>query len=116
MLHKSKLKDLPYLTLVSGNFIVVIFLWLLAIWRYRISADFISLHYTIYFGLDRFGPKIDLFLFPTLGTVILVLNIIIARMVIEDNRLWQLILFGLTLAMQIILFISFVLSILKAMS
>ena len=45
--------------------------------NFKISADFIPLHYTLYFGFDRFGPKFDLFLFPTLSSLIFTINTVV---------------------------------------
>lgn len=91
-------------------------LWFIAGWRFSVSEDFVPLHYTIYFGLDRFGPKYDLFLFPTLGTVILAVNMLVARSAFFGNKLWQAVLGGLTFLMEMILLVSLVLAVLKGLS
>lgn len=91
-------------------------IWFVAIWRFGVSEDFVPLHYTIYFGLDRFGPKHDLFLFPVLGTVVLAMNMAVSRMVFWGNALWQGILMGLTFLMEMILLTSLVLAVLKGLS
>lgn len=116
MLKNTKLGSYYYSILIGLNILVVFVLWFFAIWRYQVSSNFVSLHYTVYFGLDRFGPKFDLFLFPTLGTVILILNLIISRIVLADSKLWQTIFIGLTFLMQLTLLVSFILSILKELS
>ena len=91
-------------------------LWFIAVWRFGVSEDFIPLHYTGYFGLDRFGPKYDLFLFPSLGTVILAVNVLVSRSVFKSSRLWQGILMGLSFLMELILLVSLVLAVLKGLS
>lgn len=95
---------------------VLALLWFVALWRFGVSEDFVPLHYTIYFGLDRFGPKYDLFLFPTLGTVIFAVNVLVAYRVFFGNKLWQAVLMGLTAVMELILLTSFVLAVLKGLS
>jgi len=91
-------------------------LWFIAGWRFSVSEDFVPLHYTIYFGLDRFGPKYDLFLFPTLGTVIFAVNMLVAASVFFGQRLWQGTMMGLTFLMEMILLVSLVLAVLKGIS
>ncbi|MEK7189207.1 MAG: hypothetical protein AAB671_01760 [Patescibacteria group bacterium] len=91
-------------------------LWFVAAWRFSVSEDFVPLHYTIYFGLDRFGPKYDLFLFPTLGAVILAVNLMVARTAFLASRLWQAVLMGLTFLMELVLLVSLVLAVLKGLS
>ncbi|MEK7164542.1 MAG: hypothetical protein AAB779_01205, partial [Patescibacteria group bacterium] len=63
------------------------FLWFFSVWRWRLSPDFIPLHYTVYFGFDRFGPKSDIFLFPTLGSVLLGLNWLVVGVLFRRNSL-----------------------------
>ncbi|MBU2575549.1 hypothetical protein KKF64_00420 [Patescibacteria group bacterium] len=116
MFKEKRIESCYYPILIGSSILIVLILWFFAIWRYQVSADFVPLHYTIYFGLDRFGPKFDLFLFPTLGTVILILNLIISRIVLEDSKLWQTIFVGLTFLMQLTLLTSFILSVLKGLS
>ncbi|MFH1098964.1 MAG: hypothetical protein V1723_03530 [Candidatus Uhrbacteria bacterium] len=47
----------------------------------RVGNEFI-LHYTTVFGIDAVGPWADLFRLPAFGTVLLVANTIIARLLI----------------------------------
>lgn len=116
MIIQPRSQNLSIKILTGLGIFILAILWIFAFWRYRISSDFVPLHYTIYFGLDRFGPKYDLFLFPSFGTVILVLNIFISRIVFADNRLWKGIALGLTFMMELILLASLVLVVLKDLS
>lgn len=116
MLIQSRFQNLGIKILASFAIFIAVILWIFAFWRYRISSDFVPLHYTVYFGLDRFGPKYDLFLFPSFGTIILILNIFISRIVFEDNRLWKAVILGLTFMMELILLVSLVLVVLKDLS
>ena len=102
--------------LLCLNIFIFVFLWFVAVWIFNISEDFIPLHYTLYFGFDRFGPKFDLFLFPTLSSLIFGINTAISCSVLKKSKLWQGIMLGLTFLLQLTLFISLVLSILKAAS
>ena len=52
---------------------------------------FIPLHYNIYLGIDRFGPWYNVFIFPVLGFVFLVLNLSLASQLSEfENRAFRL--------------------------
>ncbi|MBI4122454.1 MAG: hypothetical protein HY462_00485 [Parcubacteria group bacterium] len=102
-------------TLFALSALVLGFVWFLAVWRWRLAADFIPLHYTIYFGLDRFGPKSDLALFPALGSVIFGVNAVLAEKLFAKNQFGRLALLALTLLLVAVLLASFVLIILKTL-
>ncbi len=102
-------------TFISINILVLCVTWLISVWRFQVSPNFIPLHYTIYFGFDRFGPKYDLFLFPVLGTIILATNIIIMRALFKNNRLWRGLILWLTILMELILLTSLTLALLKSL-
>lgn len=101
--------------LALSALLVLAWLWFFTLWRYRLSPDFIPLHYTVYFGFDRFGPKYDIFLFPTLGTFILGLNGWIAHILFRRNALWQGLWWGVTVLQEIILFLSLMLVVFKSL-
>ena len=92
---------------------VVGFLWFLAVWRWRLSADFIPLHYTIYFGLDRFGPKSDLALFPVLGSVVFGVNAFLTWRLFPENQFARTVLLSFSALLLGALLVSFILIILK---
>ena len=100
------------ITLLGGNILALASNWFISFWRYNISPEYIPLHYTVYFGFDRFGPRSDIFLFATLGTVIFIVNDIVAIFLFKENQLWRRVFLGLTLFMQIILLVSMILVIL----
>ncbi|PIQ78972.1 MAG: hypothetical protein CO042_01270 [Parcubacteria group bacterium CG_4_9_14_0_2_um_filter_41_8] len=116
MFRQKRIENYAYSALISANILIAVLLWFFSIWRFGVSQDFVSLHYTVYFGLDRFGPRHDLFLFPLLGTVILILNLAVARYVLEDSKLWKVILVSLTFLMQACLLSSLILTTLKELS
>jgi len=113
---KKFLNNKILFVLLFLNIFVFIFLWFVSAWRFNISEDFIPLHYTLYFGFDRFGPKFDLFLFPTMSSLIFGINTAISYSVLKKSKLWQGIILGITFLLQLTLLTSLVLSILKAAS
>ncbi|MAG28682.1 hypothetical protein CL632_00850 [bacterium] len=116
-MNLGKRNSLIYLYILFGASLFVLFvIWFIVVWRFQASESFIPLHYTIYFGFDRFGPKFDLFLFPTLGSIIMIVNSAISKLVLKDNKLWQGVLLGLTLLMELILLVSLMLALLKSLS
>ncbi|MDP1709965.1 MAG: hypothetical protein Q8L21_03695 [Candidatus Komeilibacteria bacterium] len=110
-LHSGKISKL----LALGAIFSLIFLWLFSVWRVYLSPDFIPLHYTVYFGFDRFGPRSDIFLFPTLGTVILGLNLAVSLTLFRQSGLWRGLFLGITLILELILLISLMLVIFKSL-
>ena len=113
MLQKLGISSKPALILILANLFLLAILWAFTIWRWRISPDFIPLHYTVFFGFDRFGPKYDIFLFPTLATVLVAVNGAVARELFSGHRLWQSLWLVLTLFLQMSLVLSLVLTVLK---
>lgn len=89
--------------LIVANIATALVNWGLSAWRYRLSPDYIPLHYTVYFGFDRFGPRLDIFLFAALATIILGINFFILKEVLAKFEFWSLIFLGLTLFLQIVL-------------
>jgi len=116
MAQKNILSRYSVVFLLFSNILVLASNWSFAVWRFRISENFIPIHYTIYFGFDRFGPKFDIFLFPTLGAFIFIVNILIYKRLFADNALWKGIFIGLTFLFELILFFALVLSVLKSVS
>jgi len=91
-------------------------IWFVAIWRWAISSDFIPLHYTVYFGFDRFGPRFDLFLYPVLATAIAGANASILIGFYRRERFVTRYLLVATILLELFLGLGFLLSVLKAIS
>jgi len=116
MFQKNAFKKFPVIFLIFANAIVLGLNWFIAAWRFGVSEEFIPLHYTIYFGVDRFGPRFDIFLFPTLGLTLFAVNILIYKILFNKNALWQGVFMGLTFLFELILLSALILSVLKSVS
>lgn len=101
---------------MSANCLFLFINWGFSFWRYALSPDFIPLHYNIYFGFDRFGPRGDIFLFPSLATVVLLVNLLIVGRVFGRDNFWTLVFLGLTLFLQAVFLGSLLLVTLKNIS
>lgn len=113
MLQKLGISSRAALILAGANLFLLIIIWAFTVWRWRISPDFIPLHYTVFFGFDRFGPKSDIFLFPALATVLLGVNGAVGRELFSGHQLWQSLFLFLTLLLQLSLALSLLLVVLK---
>jgi len=102
--------------LFAFSIFVLLFLWFISFWRYCFSEAFIPLHYSVFFGFDRFGPRSDIFLFPVLGTIIAFTNTAVARFALAENRLWQGATYALTLFFELLLTASLLLVVLRTFS
>ena len=91
-------------------------LWVFSVWRFYLSPDYIPLHYTVYFGFDRFGPRYDVFLFATIGTIILVVNAAVGAAMFKEHPLWQALWWAKTTLLEVILMAAIVLAVLKSFS
>jgi len=98
------------------SFLGLALLWVFTIWRYRISPDYIPLHYTVYFGFDRFGPRYDLFLFAAISAIILAVNAAVGAVMFKNHSLWQALWWALTALLEVILMAALVLAVLKSLS
>ncbi len=105
-----------YKILLGSTVFVHIATWLFAGWRYQLSDAFVPLHYTIYFGFDRFGPRIDLFLFPLISFVIVLTNSIVSHIVLRDQQVWKVIFMSITLLMVLFILLALLLVVLKDLS
>jgi len=104
------------IVLVSVVVLILGASWFIGVWRWAISPEFIPLHYSVYFGFDRFGPRFDLFLYPVLGTVIALTNIVIMLRLFEDSVIGRRVILTATVIFEIFLFVGFLLTILKTLS
>lgn len=70
--------------------------WIVTARSYNPTEDFVPLHYTIYFGIDLFGPWQYLFTFAAWGTVILLVNTVIASLIVRRHQALALLFTGVT--------------------
>ena len=89
--------------LTASNIAALAVNWALSVWRYLLSPDYIPLHYTVYFGFDRFGPRWDIFLFALLASIILGINFFVLKQVFAKVEFWSVFFLALTLLLQLIL-------------
>lgn len=79
---------------VIGCSLGISFSWYVAFIHVAQLNELAPLHYNIYFGIDFFGPRNWLMMYPTIATIIVVVNIIIASLVFQLSRLLSHILVG----------------------
>lgn len=96
----------------AGSFLLLLATTFLPIWRLfpiglreRIA---VPLHYNIYSGIDLFGPWWQIFLIPTIGLVILLLNSILAVVIWPRETVLSYFYLGVCAGCQVILFIAMV--------
>lgn len=78
-------------------------LWLLLLFAVRPSAETVTLHYTIYFGVDRVGAWYQLFLVPLAGLIVFAVNAVLSATYRRREALVGLLLAGSTLVFQVLL-------------
>lgn len=81
-------------------------LWLLLLLAVRPSAEPVTLHYTIYFGVDRVGAWYQLFLVPLAGLIVLAVNAGLSATYRRREALIGLLLAGSTLVFQVLLILA----------
>lgn len=91
----------------------------LPIWRIvPLSNDrpFIPLHYNIYLGVDRFGDWKEIFLLPTLGLGLFLLNLVLQTLAVRRERFLSMMFGVTTVFLEAILFFALALIILLNLS
>lgn len=76
-----------YLTIVS--IVLHLVLWLLIIIKIvplAGQADFLSLHYNIYFGIDLIGSWYKIFTVPIVGLIFLIINIFLITVLFRREK------------------------------
>ncbi len=98
------------ITIVSAILVVLTFilpLWILI--PNLGEAEFIPLHYNVYFGVDRFGPWYYIFILPALGFLLLLINIIFESIYVKREHVLSMFFAVITVAVEAILFTSMLL-------
>jgi hypothetical protein len=62
-------------------------LWVVLLWRSRFFEATMPLHYTIYFGIDSFGPWYYIFLLPGFGLLVFLVNTALAVAVVNREKM-----------------------------
>ncbi|MBI3963441.1 MAG: hypothetical protein HY341_00410 [Candidatus Kerfeldbacteria bacterium] len=70
--------------------------WIVTARSYSPTEDFVPLHYTIYFGIDLFGPWQYLYTYAAWGAVIVIVNTVIASLILRRHQALALLFTGVT--------------------
>lgn len=89
--------------MLSAGLAVNIAQWLFLSIQVKPRTDPIPLHYTITFGIDRIGPWYTAFILPFSGTIMLGINIVLASLTVEHQRVTATFIAWLSLLMQLTL-------------
>lgn len=102
-LRKDKFVVINFL----ASLILNIFLWSLFYFFvfYAAKQDSITLHYTIYFGINWIGPRFYIFIYPLFGTLVFIINTIIAFKIYFKERILSYFLFAASTFLAILLVI-----------
>lgn len=69
----------------------------------------IFLHYNIYFGVDLIGPWYQMYALPAVGLVSLVINVLVARYLYRKNTILGLLVLGIAVYLELLLFLATIL-------
>jgi len=112
---KNKLLIIPLATATLLNlaiWLLIYFKFYPVVYSLPKEQSYIPLHYNIYTGIDLFGSWQRIFIWPTIGLIILLINLILAIIIYEKKEIVSYFLsFAATLA-QIFLLIATLLTIL----
>lgn len=89
--------------IISTNLLILIFHWFWLFFNIRFSNEVIPLHYNVYYGIDWFGPKYYLYLFPLLGTLWLLVGFLLGIKWRRQHIVTSLFLFSYILLLNLFL-------------
>ena len=93
-------------TLLIASFVVAVAEWIFLFIKVKPQPDYIPLHYTITFGIDRIGPWYSAYLLPLSGTIMWCINVGLASLTIEHQRVTTMFIALLSLFIQCILLVA----------
>lgn len=97
------------------SFLLVVLTFAIPAWKILPNAgeqNFIPLHYNIYFGIDQFGPWYYVFFVPSLGLVLLLVNLIFETVYFRKEQVLSYFFALATLFSEIVLLVAVVLIVL----
>lgn len=80
--------------------ILMLISWLLSA-QVEVTDSILPWHYTVYFGIDRVGPWWMVLIYATFGTIVWLVNSIIASMVYYVRRLHSYLILILTIVVEV---------------
>ena len=112
---KNKLLIFPLTTATLFNlaiWLLIYFKFYPAVYSLPKEQSYIPLHYNIYTGIDLFGSWQRVFIWPAIGLVILIVNLILAIIIYEKKEIVSYFLSFTAALAQIFLLIATLLTIL----
>ena len=100
-LRKFFISDRVVLFLLILALIVNAVSWIFIVWKTHSLTDWRTTQYNVY-GSSSFGPPQFLFEIPGLGSLIIVINVVIAYFLHKRNALYARILVGTTAFLQVL--------------
>lgn len=89
------------------SFTVMLFILGEVVWAFfSLKGEFLSLHYSIYFGVDWVGDRNNFFVFGFAAVFIFFLNYILANMLFEKKQLLSYFLMAVSSFVEILIFIT----------
>ena len=101
LIAKHKTNILVWAVLIGLIFNLI--LWAYTFLQYGLSTDLVPLHYNIYFGIDLIGYKSNLFFYPLLGLVIIIVNSILSWLLRIEKLIGYFLIMSAVLAQVFIL-------------
>lgn len=104
-------KDLLSRLILISAFVLNLISWLflyfhLPLLKNRADNSSVILHYNIYLGVDFLGEWYKIFIIPTLGLAILVINFVLSYFLYHKERFLSYFLTGISGLVQIILLLA----------
>ena len=91
----------------SGTaFLVNIILWIAVLGKFGLAGETVPLHYSIVFGIDLIGSSWRLYELPAAGLIILFINLWIASLLYDRQRLFSYFFTYTALCVQLLLGIA----------
>lgn len=101
--------DKFFITCFFTGFTAILLIWGEMIWaRFAIGVpeDFLSLHYSIYFGVDWLGNYWDFAIFGIFATAVFLANLIFSNLFFENKKILSYFFMGATAIIEILMLLA----------
>ena len=112
---KNKLLSIPLAAAAMVNstiWLLIYFKFYPAVYSLPQEQSYIPLHYNIYTGIDLFGSWQRIFIWPTIGLIILIINLVLAIVLYDKKEIISYFLSFAAVFVQVFLLIATMLTIL----
>ncbi len=106
---KLYIRKIPVVTLLAIGSILNVFSWIWLFLQIPRNAEQVFLHYTILFGVDQIGERIQVYTTPLFGLCLLIMNVLVGWLLYRRDWFFSYVIVAVAVVVNIFVAISSVL-------